>query len=670
MRDELEQRRRGHPESEADFLARIVARSRAILESTTDALLVIDGDRRVADFNRHFTEMWGIAPETLESCPLHQLYDRLKPLVTDAHALQECFELASRPTGDGVCHELERVDGRVIEVFYTAQRVDGKPAGHVWSFRDVTEHRRTEQEHSHLAAIVTSSNDAIISKTLEGIITSWNAAAERMFGYASAEAVGRPITLIIPAERVAEEQHFLRMLRRGERIENFATVRVAKDGRHLHVSLTISPIRDHAGHIIGASKTARDVTEREQLLAREQAARARAEEASRLKDDFLATVSHELRTPLNAILGWAHLLRSGALDPDRTRHAVEVIERNAHNQSQVIGDILDVSRIITGKLRLEVETIMPVSVIEAALESVRHAAEAKGVKLTTDLDPAAGPIRCDPGRLQQIVWNLVANSIKFTGSHGRVDVKLTRSASHVLIVVADTGEGIDPGFLPHVFDRFRQADASTSRASGGLGLGLAIVRHLAELHGGLVTAQSPGRDQGATFTVRLPLQREGAAVRSEGQDLASRIPLDRDSGVLASAPRLDHVRVLVVDDEPDARELLRQILESTGAEVRDAASARQGMELLTSWSPHVIVSDIGMPGEDGYRFIRQIRELERGSGRRIPAIALSAYARGEDRLRALRAGYQVHVAKPVDSLEFTLVLAGLVQPIANGDPEA
>jgi PAS domain S-box-containing protein len=654
-----------HPTNPTDHerhpaLTHWAARNRAILAATSDAILIIGREGRVADFNRHFPEMWAIPAESLAGCPVAELFDRMKPLVIDAHALQVCFDRATRPTEDGTCDELELADGRIVECMFTTIRTDGTSAGHVWSFRDLTEHRQVDQDHAHLAAIVTSANDAIISKTLDGIITSWNAAAERMFGWTAAEAIGRSITMIIPPDRIEEEQHFLRLLRRGERIEGYTTRRATRDGRLISVALTISPIRNHAGHIIGASKTARDVTERELLLAREQAARARAEEASRLKDDFLATVSHELRTPLNAILGWAHLLQMGTLDPDRARHAIDVIERNAHTQAQVIEDILDVSRIITGKLRLDAQTIMPATAIEAALESVRPAAEAKGVRLIATLDSTAGPITADPARLQQITWNLLSNSIKFTPEGGQVEIRLARLPSRVEIAVADTGQGIPDEFLPHVFDRFRQADASTTRTSTGLGLGLAIVRHLVELHGGIVIAESPGRDQGSTFTVRLPVRLEHE-LRPPGGEPANDVANLRPDPHQAM-PRLDGIRALVIDDEIDARELIRHVLESCGAEVRDAASAHQGIALFEDWAPHIVISDIGMPGEDGYSLIRQVRDREgTTSGEHVPAIALSAYARGEDRLRALIAGYQLHVSKPVDPTEFALVVAGLVR---------
>jgi len=395
--------------------------------------------------------------------------------------------------------------------------------------------------------------------------------------------------------------------------------------------------------------------EREHLLEREHEARAKAEEANRLKDEFLATVSHELRTPLNAMLGWATLLRSGNLAEKQNRLAIETIERNAKTQAQLIEDLLDVSRVITGKLRLDVRPVMVAPVVESAIGSVAPAAEAKGVRIQTVLDPNAGPVSGDHNRLQQIVWNLVSNAIKFTPRGGRVHVRVERINSHVEIVVSDTGQGIRAEFLPFVFDRFRQAEAGSTRQHGGLGLGLAIVRHLVELHGGSVRVDSSGDGQGATFTVRLPVLAVHA--RPEQERVHPTAPMARAAGV-GVQPNLSGIRVLLVDDEPDTRALLRTVLEGCGAEVRDANSADDGMKEATDWSPSIVVSDIGMPGTDGYDFMRMFREWERKRGTWIPAVALTAYARAEDRVRALAAGYQVHVAKPIDPVEFTMVVAG------------
>ncbi|HZS03522.1 MAG TPA: ATP-binding protein, partial [Blastocatellia bacterium] len=393
----------------------------------------------------------------------------------------------------------------------------------------------------------------------------------------------------------------------------------------------------------------------EQLLAREQAARSQAEEASRLKDDFLATVSHELRTPLNSILGWARMLRSGKLDAQAAARAIETIERNARSQAGIIEDILDVSRIITGRLRLDFQTVDLQPVIEAAVDSVRPAAESRGVLIEQRLDAAVSHVSGDPQRIQQVIWNLLSNAIKFTPRGGRVRIALERINSHIEITVSDTGVGIRSEFLPYVFDRFRQADSSSTRMHGGLGLGLAIVRHLVELHGGAVSAESGGEGQGATFRVRLPL----VAVRGETEGPGRRPPAALSKGGLGLSSDLKGVRVLVVDDEADARDLLSVVLAQSGAEVKAAASAAEALTAIEQWRPHVLVSDIGMPVEDGHALIRRLRALGPERGGLTPAVALTAYARSEDRLRALSAGYQMHVAKPVDPEELAAVIASL-----------
>lgn len=519
---------------------------------------------------------------------------------------------------------------------------------------------------AHLSAIIASSEDVIISKTLDGVITSWNPAAERIFGYTPPEAIGKNIKLIIPPERWPEEDEVLRRIRRGERVEHFETVRRAKDGRLLNISLTVSPVRDRTGTIVGASKIARDITdrklaerERERLLASEQAARERAEEANRLKDEFLAVVSHELRTPLNAITGWASLLRMRELD-DQTARAVETILRNAQTQAQLIADLLDVSRIVSGQLRLNIRSFQLVSVIEAAIEVVRPAAAAKSIRIQTLLDHAAGPVAGDPDRLQQVFWNLLSNAIKFTPNGGRVQVRLQRINSHVEIIVSDTGKGIDQKMLPFVFDRFRQGDSSTTREHGGLGLGLAIVRHLVELHGGVVHAHSEGERKGSEFIVELPMQ---VSARSSGPEDQSRVHPGAGGRVSGAMPSLAGLRILIVDDEIDAREVIAEILREAGAEVAAAASAHQALDLVERWEPDVLISDIGMPGEDGYALIRKVRALPPDKRGRIPAIALTAYARTQDRLKILSNGYQMHVPKPIEPIELVTVVASLTKKL-------
>ena len=826
-----------------------------------------------------------------------------------------------------------------------------------------------------LSAIIESADDAIVSKTLQGIITSWNKGAERIFGYAAAEIIGKPVTVLIPADHINEEGAILARIRSGERVEHYETVRQRKDGSLVEVSLTISPIKSADGRIIGASKVARDITKQRQaqrlldesserlhlalaasnlgdwswdiatdvvtfsetaaqiygipagpqmtwaemrnLLHEEDRERARiaveeslanrsdydveyrlnssngsqrwvsakgrgqyrpdgkvsgmlgvvqditarklteaalreqtealsilnklgkvisaeldlhkavqavtdaateltgarfgsffynvhnedggsymlytlagvpqeafahfpmpratdlfgptfrgdgpvriddvkrdprygknapyygmpeghlpvtsylavpvisssgdvlgglffghpdagafneraemlvvglaaqaaiamdnaslfqaakharieaeraaaenenlyrkAEDSSRLKDEFLATISHELRTPLTSILGWSRMLRSHQLSDEDYAKALETIERNAHSQAQLIDDLLDVSRIITGKLRMDVRPANPSDFIDAAIEALKPAAVAKGVRIQKIMDTGVVSVPGDPVRLQQVVWNLLSNAIKFTPRGGRVQVRLQRVNSHIEIVISDTGQGIPADFLPFVFDRFRQADQRTSRQHGGMGLGLSIVRHLVELHGGSVKAESAGEGQGASFTVQLPLtavyevEKDAGRVHPAARDL---LP-DADCG-----DRLDGLKILVVDDEPDTRDMLKAGLSRCGAEVVAAASTSEAFAALLGDLPGLLISDIGMPGEDGYELIRRLRKLPVKEGGRIPAIALTAYARVEDRMSALRAGYQMHVPKPVDLAELVAVAASLVK---------
>ncbi len=402
--------------------------------------------------------------------------------------------------------------------------------------------------------------------------------------------------------------------------------------------------------------------ERHLLSATE--ARHQAEAANRLKDEFLATVSHELRTPLNAVLGWVQLLQVSPFDEAATRRALATIERNARAQNQLIEDLLDVSRIITGKLRLDVRQVDLLSVIQAAIDVVRPTAETKGVRIQAVLDPLAGPVSGDPGRLQQVVWNVLANAIKFTPRGGRVQIRLERINSHVEIVVADTGIGIDPAFKPYVFERFRQADASSSRPYGGLGLGLAIVRHLVDLHGGTVRAESEGSGQGATFVIGLPLTVAhsilGGAGAGMGAGGADRMhPAAGASLPFTPSPVLAGLRVLVVDDEPDARTLVSAILEHCEASVVAASSVAEALRILERETIDVVVSDIEMPGEDGYSFIRKLRARVAAGKSFIPAAALTAYSRAEDRHRAMVEGYQIHVPKPVEPAELVAVVSSL-----------
>jgi PAS domain S-box-containing protein len=427
----------------------------------------------------------------------------------------------------------------------------------------------------------------------------------------------------------------------------------AEGAKHFQFRATIA--RGDDGHTHGLLLVGTDITKRKLTEVELERAKRDAEAASRAKEDFLAVVSHELRTPLSAVYGWARMLRSGQLKAEAAERALDVIVRNAEAQVQLIDDLLDVSRIITGKMRLDVRPVDLEAVIQAAIDAVRPAADLKEIRLQSVLDPRAVGITGDPDRLQQVVWNLLINSVKFTPKRGRVQVHLQRTNSHVEIVVSDTGQGIGKEQLAHLFERFHQADSTSTRSHTGLGLGLALVRHLVELHGGRVTAQSPGEGQGATFTVELPV-----AIAHREQEREARVhPTARTVFLSAAGPSLRGLRVLVVDDDRDSLDLIHTILVSSGAEARECASASEGLQIVQAWRPDVLISDIEMPGEDGYTFIRKVRALDLTKGGKTPALALTAYGRVEDRLRTLSAGYSMHVPKPVDPAELGVIVASL-----------
>ncbi|HKQ08790.1 MAG TPA: ATP-binding protein [Blastocatellia bacterium] len=534
--------------------------------------------------------------------------------------------------------------------------------------------RRLRDQREYLRVSLASIGDAVIATDMNGAVTFINPTAEALTGWTAAEATGQPLhevlRIVSEEARGPVESPFAAIQREGK-VVGLAnhTLLIARDGREIPIEDSGAPIKDPTGQMIGVIIVFHDVSERrlaekerEQLLRREQTARGEAEAANRLKDEFLATVSHELRTPLNAILGWASLLSRRSLDDQTTRNAASVIERNAQGQARIIEDILDVSRIITGKLRIEPEAVELAPIIDAAIDTNSPAATAKAITIVTALDRDADIVLGDADRLQQIVWNLISNAIKFTPENGRIEVELKRVDAQVEIRVSDSGIGIDPRFLPYVFDRFRQADSSTTREHGGLGLGLAIVRHLTELHGGTVTADSLGRGRGAVFTVRLPLADVRVAPALAPQ--AASTSGDRTaaaSALLAGAADLGGLRVLVVDDDPDTREILRLVLSESGAEVHAAGTSSEALGAFRDWKPHVLISDLGMPGEDGFALIKKVRTLAPEEGGNIPAAALTAYAREEDSLRARSAGYQIHISKPVDPTRLVAVVAGLAR---------
>jgi len=685
---------------------------------------------------------------------------------------------------------------------------------------------------SLFAAIVRSSDDAIISKDLNSIVTSWNQAAEQMFGYTAKEMIGRSIRTIIPHDRQHEEDAVLASIREGLSVDHYETIRVHKSGSLVHISLSVSPIRNAEGTVIGASKIARDIsvrlraqaitdrarregifltrlttsfsgtmnyTDRLKELAalsvpeladwcvvdavatngqiervtinhidpdkvaiaeriREQYAdphapaspvevirtgkpaivpmitdemlvaaaagddellrlarsldlvsyvclplmvrgsmlgaltfatadsgrqydddairflqdvasraalaldNARSYEqlqaANRMKDEFLATLSHELRTPLNAIVGYARMLRAGMLRDDKRDNALDTLERNATSLTQIVEDVLDVSRIAAGKIRLNVQSLDLPVVMHDALATVMPGAEAKGVGIQSIVDPDIGPISGDPDRLQQVMWNLLSNAVKFTPRGGRVQVRLQRVNSHIEISVSDSGVGIREDFLPHLFERFRQADSTTTRAHGGLGLGLAIARQIVELHGGTIHALSGGEGKGATFRVQLPVMIVHSAVVVGAEPRVH--PRTQVRVTPMSDNALSEVRVLAVDDDADALTLVREILETAGAQVFTAASAPAALAVLEEQSPDVLISDLGMPGMDGFELIQRVRTLT-NEKKDIPAAALTAYARSEDRAKALRTGFEMHLAKPIDPSELVAAVVSLAR---------
>jgi PAS domain S-box-containing protein len=543
--------------------------------------------------------------------------------------------------------------------------------------RDLTDRKRAEEDlrrsEERLRLMVQSVKDyAIFMLDPQGYIESWNAGAENIKGYKAEEIIGKHFSIFYPEEDIQRDKPGLE-LKGAKEVGRFEDEgwRLRKDGSRFWADVVITALKEKDGLLRGFVKVTRDLTDRKYAeeqrlkLAREQVARAEAEAANRAKDEFVATVSHELRTPLNAILGWARIIRNSKLDEKGFARALDTIERNAKLQVQLIDDLLDVSRIISGKLRLTVIPLELAPVIEAAIDAIRPAAEAKNIRLQVMLDSNSGLVSGDPDRLQQIIWNLLSNAVKFTDKGGRVQIRLEHFNSHVVTTVSDTGKGIPPDFLPYVFDRFRQADSSITRLHGGLGLGLAIVRQLVDLHGGSVQAQSPGEGQGATFSFELPLiiaHGSGRFTLNAEEAEASNAALQVGFG---ASPVLEGLSVLVVDDDADARELLSAILEHRSAQVTTAASAAQAYETLEWLKPDVIISDIGMPGEDGYSLIRNVRLKEaRERHGWTPAVALTAHARVEDRLRALSAGYQAHVAKPVEPAELVAVIASLVRPLA------
>ena len=497
-----------------------------------------------------------------------------------------------------------------------------------------------------LPAIIESAEDAIVSKSLEGIITSWNDAAERIFGYKAHEIIGKPVLTIIPPELQHEETEILSRIRSGERIDHFETIRMRKDGTRIDVSLTVSPIKTSDGKIIGASKIARDITdqkrierERNELLKAAEEARQQAEDANKAKDNFLALLSHELRTPLHSMRGWLSMLANGLLNDDQRGKAMDVILRGIDSQNALVEDLLDVSRIVSGKMAIAHEKISLVSVVTNAIEQLRPIVIDHKMSLTTDLDVLADEMVGDSARLQQIVNNLVSNAIKYSPPGGKIHISLTRQDNNAVIEISDTGIGIDPEMVSRIFERFEQGDSSSRRSFGGLGLGLTIARHLTELHGGNIAAHSEGLGKGAKFSVILPLSTNSNASNRPGSGALGQCSTD---------VRLEKTKVLIVEDDLDSLELLKVVLESSGAEVKAVDRSQKAVEELSKNRFGLMISDLGLPEMDGHDLIREVRGELGIDAEELPAIALSGYVAEDDRHRSLSNGFQLHLQKPLD----------------------
>jgi PAS domain S-box-containing protein len=639
----------------------------AIVDSSDDAILSMNLEGIIVSWNRSAERIFGY---TREETLGHSVISLLATRPEEEAAILERVRRGERVEHFETAGK--RKDGKLIDVSVTVSPVrdaSGAVIGISKVARDISEQKLSARAGHLLGAIVSSSEDAIVSKNLDGVITSWNAAAERIFGYTAAEAVGQSVLMLVPTDRKDEEPQILARLRRGERVEHFETLRVRKNGTLFPVSLTISPVRDGAGNIIGASKIARDITElrriadeREQSLESERAARAQAEHASRMKDDFLATVSHELRTPLNAIVGWTQVLKEGGHLTPEDAHGVETIEKNALVQAQLIDDLLDLGRIVSGKMTLDVERFDLAGVVTDAVAALHLAASSREIRIKTVLDSRSSWTMGDRKRLQQVIWNLLTNAIKFSPRKSSIIVSLTRVNSHIEVSVADNGRGIAPEFLPHVFERFRQADASTTRQHGGLGIGLAIVKQLVEMHGGQVHAQSPGLGQGATFMFTVPV------VIARSVPVHESPPANPVIGDLSSTEDLRGIKVLAVDDDADSLEVVKRVLTSRHATVETATSVAEALKIFAFFRPSIVLSDIGMPDRDGYDLIRSLRALP--GGKSVPAAALTALARAEDRMRALKAGFQTHLAKPVVPAELIAMVRSLVSLSEDAPPRS
>ncbi len=658
-----------------------VARWQAVVANMAEGVVLIDPDGNLLDMNRAALDMHAYGDVAEIRHPLSRIAPVFEIRAEDGALIPlEQWPIPRLLRGEAFRNmevRLSRPDKGVdLIVSYSGTPIRnhaGKMTLALLTLHDVTDERRAQQSRRESEArfreMFEQTPIGMTVNDLDGRYLHVNPAYCRIVGYPREKLLDNALdfrNLIYPDDRpkmLALHQQLL-----GGEIPAFFLEKryIRADGNTIWVRVTGTVRRDANGKPMQFVRLVEDIDDRKRaeaelahLLESERAARTEAQRASRMKDEFLATLSHELRTPLNAILGWSQILARGVPSKEDLAEGLATIERNARAQTQIIEDLLDMSRIISGKIRLDVQRLDLADVVRAAVDSLKPAADAKGLRLTAVLDPLAGPVSGDPARLQQVLWNLLTNAVKFTPRGGRVQALLERVNSHLEVSIIDTGEGISAEFLPYVFDRFRQSDASSTRRHGGLGLGLALVKQLVELHGGSVRAKSPGAGGGSTFTISLPLM----PVHPEAPDAVDR----RHPAAVVAAAATDAcagiagVRVLVVDDEPDARALMRRVLENCDATVLVAATAAEAMVILQAQRPDVLVSDIGMPQEDGYSLIRRIRALKPEDGGTTPAVALTAYARAQDRMKAVMAGFQHHVTKPVDPAELITMVASLAK---------
>jgi PAS domain S-box-containing protein len=678
---------RGQAPRAHEHLRRAEERFHDLVEAVTDyAIFMLDPDGSVATWNAGARRIKGYTDQEIVGQHFSVFYP------PDDRAAGKPDRVLKTVANQGHYEEAGwrvRKDGSLFwaNVVITALRdEDGALIGFAKVTRDLTERRAAEEKlresEERFRLLVDNISDyALCMLDVEGRVTTWNRGAERMKGYTAEEIIGRDFALFFPTEEVERGKPALELAiaRAQGRFEEEAW-RLRRDGTQFWANVIVTPVIGADGELIGFAEITRDLTRERQAealersLIEEQAARvaaeqserqireseqksqlltARAEEANRIKDEFLATVSHELRTPLNAIVGWAVLLRELPHDA-QTARGLEVIHRNALAQARIIEDILDVSRIITGKLRLDLKPTNLNSIVNDAIEVVRPSADGKRISIQFVDHPDFAAVVGDQERLRQVVWNLLSNAVKFTDEGGKVEVSVEQLDSKLSIAVKDTGVGIEPEFLPYVFERFKQADSSTTRRYAGIGLGLAIVRHIVDLHGGHAEASSEGAGKGSEFRVVIP-------VRAVAQVPDSQDPRVEPSlrGTLPPGMSLAGLSLVVIDDEPDARELLRDALVAAGAVVEVAESVSTGMASIQRVRPDVVISDIGLPDQDGYSLIRALRALSIEEGGSVPAIALTAYTRPEDRRRALAAGFTTHIAKPVNPDELVFAIASL-----------